>query len=191
MLGLAKVHDWDLDSYLEPNHPLQERMIDVMVEYTGVSKEDMAMVPDGCGMVAYGVPLRNMARSFALLGARSRFEEAPGRIVEAMAAHPFMVAGTGRICTALGKTTGGRIIGKLGAEGVYGMAVPGEGLGIALKVQDGGIRAGDAAAVRTLDLLGLLEPEESTVLESFRRGVLRNTLGEEVGEVFADFEFDE
>ena len=148
------------------------------------------MVPDGCGMVAFGVPLRNMARSFALLGARSRSEEGPRRVLGAMAAHPFLVAGTGRICSALGEATGGRIMGKLGAEGVYGMAVPEEGLGIALKVQDGGIRAGDAAAVRALDLLGLLDPSESEALESFRRGVLRNTLGQEVGEVFADYSFD-
>lgn len=190
MLGLAKVHGWKLETYLEPTHPLQERMISVMEEYTGVPRRDLAMVPDGCGMVAFGVPLRNMARSFAALGERSRTEPAPNRVLAAMASHPFMVAGTGRICTALGEVTGGRIVGKLGAEGVYGMVIPGDGLGIALKVQDGGIRAGDAAAVRALDLLGLLAPGEAEALEAFRRGVLLNTLGEEVGSVFADYTFD-
>jgi L-asparaginase II len=104
-----------------------------------------------------------------------------------MARHPFMVGGTDRLCTALGRTTGGRIVGKLGAEGVYGMAVPEAGLGIALKVQDGGIRAGDAAAVRILDLLGLLEDGEAEALEGFRRSIVRNTLGEAVGEITANF----
>jgi L-asparaginase II len=190
MLGLVKIHGWELETYLDPDHPLQELMIDVMADYTGVEKERMALVPDGCGMVAFGVPLKNMARSFALLGTRSGSEPGPRRILGAMAAHPFMVAGTGRICTALGEVTGGRIIGKLGAEGVYGMVVPQEGLGIALKVQDGGIRAGDAAAIRALDLLGLLEPEEAQALEGFRRGPLFNTLGEEVGAVYADYSFE-
>jgi L-asparaginase II len=141
-------------------------------------------------MVAFGVPLRSMARSFALLGAEARTEEGPARVLEAMRAHPHMVGGTGRICTALGRETGGRIIGKLGAEGVYGITIPSESLGIALKVEDGGMRAGDAAAVRVLDLLGVLETEEARALEPFRRRPVSNTLGSIVGEISADFSLE-
>jgi L-asparaginase II len=68
------------------------------------------------------------------------------------------------------------------------MTIPGEGLGIALKVQDGGRRAGDSAAVRVLDLLGLLNDREAQALEPFRTSLIRNTLGEEVGEVSANFQ---
>jgi len=79
------------------------------------------------------------------------------------------------------------MIGKLGAEGVYGVTVPEEGLGLAVKVQDGGIRAGDAAAVRVLELMGLLTGKEQEALEGFRRSIVRNTLGEAVGEISANF----
>ena len=67
------------------------------------------------------------------------------------------------------------------------VAVPEEGLGIAVKVQDGGIRAGDAAAVRVLDQLGLLNPSEARKLEAFRCSPIHNTLGETVGELSANF----
>jgi L-asparaginase II len=187
MLGLAKVRGWDPDTYLDPSHPLQERMIGVMERYTGVPRDQMATMPDGCGMVAFGVPLRAMARSFARLGVWSRTDEGPARVLGAMADHPFMVGGTGRFCTALIQATGGRMIGKLGAEGVYGIALPEEGLGIAVKVRDGGMRAGDAAAVRVLDQLGLLAEEEGEMLEAFRRSPIRNTLGEVVGQITANF----
>jgi L-asparaginase II len=187
MLGLALVNGWPTESYLEEDHPLQARMMEEMVRFTGLPMDEIHTMPDGCGMVAFGVPLRNMARSFALLGVAAKGEEGASRVLEAMAAHPHMIGGTGRICTALGEVTGGRIIGKLGAEGVYGMIIPSEGLGVALKVQDGGIRAGDAAAVRVLDLLGALQPEETEALEAFRRSPVRNTLGEMVGEIVANF----
>ena len=190
MLGLALVHEWPLDTYLDPRHPLQERMLEEMARYTGLPRERIETMPDGCGMVAFGVPLRNMARSFAMLGTASLKEEGPARVLEAMAAHPFMVGGTDRFCTALIQATGGRLIGKLGAEGVYGITVTGEGLGITIKVQDGGIRAGDAAAVRVLDLMGILSPEEGTALEGFRRTIVRNTLGDAVGEISANFQLE-
>jgi L-asparaginase II len=104
-----------------------------------------------------------------------------------MTSHPFMVGGTGRLCTALPTATRGRILGKLGAEGVYGMSIPGAGLGIAVKVEDGGMRAGDVAAVGVLEELDLLGEAELTELAEFRRKVVRNTLGDEVGEIRAEF----
>lgn len=187
MLGLAQIHGWPTDTYLEPSHPLQDRMLQEMARFTGLGREDIRTMPDGCGMLAFGVPLKSMATSFARLGAWSREEEGPARILEAMSAHPFMVGGTDRLCTELVRGTGGRMVGKLGAEGVYGVAIPEEGLGIAVKVQDGGTRAGDAATLRVLDQMGLLGQDEGRSLERFRTSIVRNTLNEAVGEISADF----
>jgi L-asparaginase II len=187
MLGLALVHGWPVDTYLDPHHPLQERMMVEMERYTGLSRGEIQTMPDGCGMVAFAVPLRIMARSFARLGVNAGREEGPAQVLKAMAGNPFMVGGTNRLCTSLVQATGGRLIGKLGAEGVYCVTVPSEGLGIAVKVQDGGVRAGDAAALRVLDLLGILTAEEENRLEPFRRQPVRNTLGEVVGEISANF----
>jgi L-asparaginase II len=188
MLGLARVRGWPVDSYLDPFHPLQRRMLEVIARFTGLAPGEIATMPDGCGMVAFAVPLEAMARSFVCLAERAGAEEAPRRVLEAMSANPFMVGGSGRLCTTLGESSRGRVVGKLGAEGVYGVAVPERCLGFALKVDDGGGgRAGDPAVVRVLDELGLLSPEEAAALEAFRRPQLRNTLGEVVGEVRAAF----
>ncbi len=188
MLGLTKVHDWPVETYLNPQHPLQGRMLEEMTRFTEIPAGAIQTMPDGCGMVAFGVPLRNMALSFAKLGNASLTDEGAGRVVGSMASHPFMLGGTDRFCTALIRATGGRLIGKLGAEGVYGVMIPSEGLGVAVKVQDGGMRAGDAAAMRVLDLLGVLSEAEGEALEGFRRSPLRNTLGEKVGEISGNFD---
>jgi L-asparaginase II len=187
MLGLARLKGWPLDSYLEPDHPLQQRMFAEMQRFTGMANEEIRIVSDGCGMLAFVVPLGRMALSFSRLAVAAGTEEGPRRIVGAMTSHPFMVGGTGRLCTALPTATRGRILGKLGAEGVYGMSIPGAGLGIAVKVEDGGMRAGDVAAVGVLEELDLLGEAELTELAEFRRKVVRNTLGDEVGEIRAEF----
>ena len=187
MLGLAMIHDWPVESYLQVDHPLQHRMLEEMARFTGMAKGEIATMPDGCGMLAFGVPLSKLAFSFAKLGEGAREGSGAAQVLEAMAGSPFMLGGTGRLCTALVGVTGGRMVGKLGAEGVYGITVPGEGLGIGIKVEDGGRRAGDAAVIRVLDLLGLLDRTESDALEAFRRMEIKNTLGEVVGELQANF----
>ena len=165
-------------------------MLEEMARFTGLAEGEIATSPDGCGMVAFGVPLRSMAQSFARLGAYAKVEEGPSRILDAMARYPFMVAGTGRICTALLKATRGRVVGKLGAEGVYGITVPDQGLGMALKVEDGSKTAGDVAVVRVLDELGLLSQEEADAMDGFRRKEIRNTRGQVVGAMEGTFELD-
>ena len=187
MLGLAKVRGWPVDSYLDPEHPLQRRMLEEMARFTGMEAGEIATSPDGCGMLAFAVPLRRMALSFAHLASRGQSEEGPARVLKAMGENPFMVGGTGRLCTALLEATGGRLVGKLGADGIYGIAVPEEGLGLALKVEDGSMQAGDVAVVRMLDQLGILTPDEARGLDAFRRLEVRNTLGEKVGEMEGTF----
>ena len=190
MLGLAMIHDWPVDSYLQVDHPLQGRMLEEMARFTGLATDDIATMPDGCGMLAFGVPLFNLALSFAKLGEEAGKGSGAAQVLGAMAGSPFMLGGTGRLCTALVEVTGGRMVGKLGAEGVYGITVPGEGFGIGIKVEDGGRRAGDAAVIRVLDLLGLLDQTESDALEGFRRMEINNTLGDVVGELQANFFFE-
>ena len=138
-------------------------------------------------MAALGDPLRAVALSFARLGTAATTETGPREVLRSMADHPFMVGGTGRLCTRLAETTRGELIGKLGAEGVYGITMPGEGLGLAMKVEDGGIRAGDPAVIRALDELSLLGGEAAEALEPFRRPSIRNSRGERVGELYGTF----
>jgi len=164
-------------------------MLAEISRFTGLKEREIPTMVDGCGMVAFAAPLEVVARSFARLGAAASGEEGPRRVLGAMAGHPFMVGGTGRLCTRLVEVTRGRLIGKLGAEGVYGVAVPGEEVGLAVKVEDGGVRAGDPAVVRALRLLGLLTPEEVGELASFERKEIRNSRGNVVGEMRGTFSF--
>jgi L-asparaginase II len=100
------------------------------------------------------------------------------RIVEAMLRHPELIAGEGRPCTEMMRAHPGRVIVKVGAEGVYSALLTGEGLGIALKVEDGHGPAAALAMVAVLEALGLRpQPEPLRSLPTV------NSRGETVGEL--------
>ena len=100
-----------------------------------------------------------------------------------MTSRPFMVGGAGRACTDVMARSEGRLVVKLGAEGVYGGAIPGEGLGLAIKVSDGGRRAVEVALVHVLSELGALRPLEVAAFRRHGRPDILNTRHERVGEI--------
>lgn len=187
MLALAVAKGWDAEGYHELDHPVQRRMLAEVSRWSGVPEARVGTAVDGCGVACFSVPLAAMAASFARFAAAARRGEPPGRIVAAMSRHPFMVGGTGRACTEVMTRTGSRAFVKLGAEGVYGGGLPERGLGFAIKVSDGSRRAVEVALVRVLFALGALEEHEVDALGRFARPRLRNTRGEEVGEMRATF----
>lgn len=191
MLALALAHGWDPEDYHLAGHPVQERMMDEIVRWSGVPRSDIGTGVDGCGVVCFSVPLRAMAVSFARFGAAAIRGEAPARIVGAMTTHPFMVGGTRRACTEVMEQGAGRVFVKLGAEGVYGAGVPGGGLGVAIKVADGGRRAVEVALVWTLHAIGALDEGDMTALGRWARPEVRNTLGEVVGEIRPAFTLEQ
>ncbi len=120
---------------------------------------------DGCTVPVFALPLHRMALAYARLADPAGL--APGAGCRgaarhpAMAAHPFMLSGSGGFCTALVAAGGGRWVNKLGAEGVYCIGVKELNLGIALKIEDGALRAVPPAAMRALAQLGVLTPEDA------------------------------
>jgi L-asparaginase II len=188
MLALAVAHGWDPEGYHLAEHPVQQRMTDEMVRWTGVARSDIEKGVDGCGVVCFSVPLHAMAASFARFAAAAYRGEAPGRIVEAMVTHPFMVGGTRRACTEIMERTGPRAFVKLGAEGAYGGGLPARGLGFAIKVADGARRAVEVALLRVLEDLDALDGTDLEALARWRVMPVKNTLGDVVGEVRADFD---
>jgi len=80
------------------------------------------------------------------------------RIVRAMTHHPMMVAGEGKFDTELMRLTQGELVSKSGAEGVQCIGRVGEGMGLAIKVTDGGKRAQFAVAIHLLKQLGWITP---------------------------------
>ncbi len=188
MLALARHHGWEPEGYVRERHSVQTRMLEEVSRWTGVPEEEVGRGVDGCGVISFAVPLASGAAAFARF-ARAAAEGGNGarRVAGAMAAHPFLVAGTDRLDTVLMEATGGRIVAKVGAEGVFGAAVPERALGIVLKVEDGHRQAAETALVRVLDLLELLEAAEAEALERFRAPPITNTLGERTGEMRAHF----
>lgn len=188
MIAFAVGMGWDPTDYHRAEHPVQRRMIDEVVRWSGLPEERLPTGVDGCGVVCFAAPLEDMARSFATFTRAADSGEAAGEIVDAMTSHPFMVGGTGRTCTDVMEVAGERVFVKVGAEGVYGGGLRGRGVGFAIKVADGGRRAVEVALIHVLASLEALSAEDVEALRSHGRPTVRNTRGEDVGEVRPAFE---
>lgn len=184
MMAVARARGWDPDGYHRVEHPVQARLLTEVARWTQLPAEAIGLGVDGCGVVSYAMPLSHMALAYASLAAAARRgEHAPATVVEAMAAHPEMVAGEGRICTDIARVTEGRVFAKMGAEGVYCVGVPGAELGIALKVEDGNMRAIAPAVAGVLRELDLISEDDFGALHGYVFREVSNTRGEPTGEV--------
>jgi L-asparaginase II len=184
MLARAKTGGWSTYGYERPGHQVQQSVLSVMSEWSGVAPEALRCAIDGCGVVEYALPLDSIARAYARLAASAAQEEdVPWRILHAMVTRPFLVGGTDRFDTVLIEECDGCVIAKIGAEGVHSVAMPQRGLGAALKVGDGGQRAQYPAVLRLLQFLDVLPTELPPRLHEFLHRPVRNSRGEVVGEV--------
>ena len=187
MLALAVGMGWDPVDYHEAAHPVQARMLTEVERWTGLDASQIPSGIDGCGIVCFAVPLNKMAESMARFSDAARQGEPAARIVSAMIEHPFMVGGTGRTCTDVMAQADGRAFVKLGAEGVYVGGIPAQGLGFAIKVQDGGRRAVEVALIQTLADLDVLSGDDVAALAKHGNPDVSNTRDEVVGEVRSAF----
>ncbi len=140
---------------------------------------------DGCSIPTWGVPLTALAHAFAKFatgrGLAPERAKAAARLRAACAAQPYYVAGTGRFCSEIMKRFGARVLVKTGAEGVFCGALPEQGIGVALKCDDGATRAAEVAMAAMIARFLPLSGEERAALERFVRPTLRNWNGIEVG----------
>lgn len=177
MLAVCARRGWPLESYLDPGHPLQTLIHDVVEEAAG--EPVTAVGTDGCGAPLMALTLTGLARAF-----RSFVVAAPGsaerRVADAMRAHPEYVAGTRRADTWLMREVPG-VLSKMGAEAVQAVALP-DGRALAFKIDDGGTRALGPVLARALTLLGLDAP----VVAKIGRAPLMGGSAE-VGEIRATF----
>lgn len=177
MLAACALNGWDLAGYLDPAHPLQRLVHQVVEEATG--EEVAAVGTDGCGAPLMAVSLVGLARAF-----RGFVLAEPGsverRVADAMRAHPEYVAGTRRHDTWLMREVPGTL-SKVGAEAVQAVALA-DGRALAFKIDDGGARALGPVLARALGLLGVDAP----VVARIGRAPLMGGPAE-VGEVRAAF----
>jgi len=199
MLALALHLGAPTETYDEPSNPVQLAIGETVSRFSGVPIEDIAVGVDGCGVPCFGVTVNAMARMYArLVSPLAEFDErtrrACARIVAAMTTHPELIGGTSeRLDTELMKAGKGRLISKVGAEGVYTSGVlPCEnwprGLGLAIKIEDGDDhRARPTVVIESLRQLGILVDESLEAVSRYAFFPVRNRGGDVVGEVTAKF----
>ncbi|GGE51909.1 asparaginase [Agaricicola taiwanensis] len=173
--------------YIQPGHAVQREVKAALEGATGAVLPDGMRGIDGCGIPTFAAPLVAWARGFARFGTGHGFApdraKAAARLRAAVAAHPWHVAGTGRFCTEVMQLLGSRAFIKTGAEGVFLVALPEQGLGIAVKADDGGTRASEVATAALIARFLPMDDPTRAGFERFVRPELKNWTGTLVGGV--------
>ncbi|HTS39465.1 MAG TPA: asparaginase [Xanthobacteraceae bacterium] len=185
-LCAACVLDADRRNYFEPTHPVQREVKAVLENMASLKISDSDCAIDGCSVPTWAIPLASVARAFACFatgrGMSPIRSKAAQRLRAACVDKPWYTAGTGRFCTEIMTAFGPRVYVKSGAEGMCCAGLPEQGLGIAVKCDDGAGRAGEVMMAATLARV-LNADADRAALEKFIRPALRNWNGTLVGEI--------
>ena len=187
MLTTARHLGEPIEGYVEWAHPVQQRILGLMEQLAGLDLTNAPRGIDGCSIPVYGMPLGNLALAFARLADPAQLPPARAaaaeRVITAMAAEAWLVAGSGRFCTEVIEATEGDAIVKTGAEGVHCAALPGLGLGVAVKIEDGAARAAEVALAAILRRLEVIDDTRATRLADRLTAPSRNWNGIRVGDM--------
>lgn len=168
--------------YVDPAHPLQLAIKEAIEDVTGMESPGFGI--DGCSAPNFAMTVHGLARAMAFFaGARDNGpvrNRAAARLVQAMMAYPELVTGDGQACTDLMRAMGGKVALKGGAEGAYVAILPEQGLGVALKIQDGASRGSECAIAAILVSLGALDAKHPA-LSKWMNVKQRNWDGLETG----------
>lgn len=169
--------------YIRPDHTVQLLVREAFEDLTDQTSPGFGI--DGCSAPNFATTVQGLARAMAQFaaadaGSGNARQRAAGKLVNAMRAHPDLVAGEGRACTELMRAMDGRAALKTGAEGVFIAILPEQKLGIALKIEDGTTRASECAIASILITLGVLDPNHPATLKR-RNAPILNRAGIEVG----------
>jgi L-asparaginase II len=162
---------------------VQVRIRRVLEDLTGCTLTPEVCGIDGCSVPNWAIPPAALARAYARFvsgtGLTPQRAVDCGRILQACTTHPDLVAGPQRFDTLVMQRLPGKVLVKTGAEGVYCGALPGAGIGFALKIEDGAKRASEAVAAHVIARF------HAEVHEVAPDPVLKNWRGLDVGRVRA------
>jgi L-asparaginase II len=181
-------------SYLDPDAAVQQAVRRAVAGACEIDEARLVTGIDGCSAPNFAMPLSALARGFKNLATRgpagAPLDAALARVRGAMQAHPLMVSGAQRFDAQLMRAFGGRVVCKGGAEGLEAIGFSDPPLGIAVKVLDGGERAGPPICVAVLRALGLIAGETPEPLAGRERPVLTNHQGLETGAIVASVKLE-
>lgn len=188
ILALCRALGSDVATYMDVNNPAQQHILAFCAR---LSDDDPATWPlgiDGCGIPVYATGLRKAAMAFARFGSLTNVapRDAQALLVvrDAMVSHPEYVSGTGQFDTRVMTAGAGAIACKSGAEGVHGLTLIPQGLGLVSKVLDGTARARGPATMAFLRALGS-PAAHATDLAAFAEPIVYNRAGHAVGTIRA------
>ena len=188
MLALARYLSADLSDYLNEEHPVQKTIFEYIKNL--INLDEIHIAVDGCTAPTPFLSLQNIATMFQKLADGSK--PSLNRVFKAMSNHPQLVGGTGHFDTSFIKSMRGRGITKVGGESVRGIALKTKEhgpLGIAIKILDGNLRAMPIAVMALVEHLELLTNDELKRLDEYRKKILTNHNGIEVGQIEAYIDF--
>jgi len=194
MLVYAAHRGYPVDDYISKDSQVQQDMWQAVSDAAGLPREQVVRGVDGCGVVVFGMPLANMAYAYARMSSpRSlpeKYMEPARRVVGAMTNHPEMVGGSRDFGTNLMLGARGAVFSKGGAEGLFCVGIPAQGVGVAVKIEDGGARALPSSVMETLRALGMLTPQMASMRELAVERPVRNCRGDVVGHMRPCFELE-
>ena len=178
MLALCLHRNYPLENYISPAHPAQQEILETFSDFCQIEKERVMIGIDGCSAPVFALPLYHMALAYLKLAnpdsLAPQYAAACKKIFDAMNAHPEIISGDGGFCTALISVTNGKLIGKIGADGVYCVGVKDHNIGLAVKIEDGNMNALSTVVLELLAHLGALTKIEKEKLEKFRVKDVKN-----------------
>jgi len=183
-LAYCRLHRHPLASYLARDAALQVRIRNTVLQWAESDRLESGV--DGCGAPNFALPLARLAFLYMRLAAAETPSLAALRY--AMTRHPELVSGTGRTDLALFQAGGGDWIVKAGADGVQAIGIRSRGIGIAVRIADGDVRARHVVTVEVLHQLGLLPATLPPALATHWRPQLVNLSGTVVGTLEPLFE---
>lgn len=149
---------WESRGYTNFDHPVQENIRHTMNQFFDLDFAKQPWGIDGCGIPTYAITLASLATGMARAADAKKLNgnlrEAVKRLNAAIVAEPSFIGGTASFCTDVITHTEGRVLAKTGAEGVYTAWIPEAGIGLAMKAEDGNVRATKSATVAVLRELG-------------------------------------
>jgi L-asparaginase II len=191
-LSVCQKKGYPIDTYMNMDHPLQQEILTLISQVCQYPRERIQVGIDGCSVPVHAFPVFNMALGYARLAKPVNFDsdlsEASQMVFRAMTQHPEMVSGTNGFCTDLIGNTNGKLIGKVGAEGIYCIGLKNEGIGIALKMEDGNMHRLPPVIIKLLSELNVLTEQELSLLKKYHPIDNLNDLGTKVGDIKASFE---
>jgi len=194
MLAGVRFAGEDLGTYYKPEHPQQQRILQTISDVCGYDKEAIQLGLDGCGVPVHALPVERFAYGFARLcqpqSLPEKYQEAASRVVKAVMSNSVFTSGSDRIDHKIISRYPGEIVVKSGADGYFAGGLPKEGIGFAIKTDDGNSTLRNIVLVELLYQLGVIPEADLPYFEAEHKVNHYNHRGELASESRAAFKLE-